>query len=80
MRTAIDGSASLILIDVPAVVCVLFVCRLCINTGPHTHIHTHPGAPVFDLNTQWQSSGHIARPLSPVCCTGAHYVVAACFP
>lgn len=74
MRIAIDGSASLIRTDVPAFVYVLFVC---IYT-PRTH--THIGAAVFDLSAQWQSSGHIARPLSPVCCTGAHYVVAACFP
>lgn len=38
MRAAIDGSASLIRIDVLAFVCVLFVC-----------VCTHTGAAVFDL-------------------------------
>lgn len=43
-------------------------------------VHTHTAAAVFDLYTQWQSSGHIARPLLPACCTVAHCIVAACFP
>lgn len=73
MRAAIDGSASLIRIDVLTFVCVLFACV-------SMFMCTHTGAAVFDLYAQWQSSGHIARPLSLACCTGVHCVVAACFP
>lgn len=47
MRAATGGSASLMRVDVPAFVCVLFVC-------------THTGAAVFDLGAQWQSWGHVA--------------------
>lgn len=73
MRAAIDGSASLIPTDV-------FACVFCLCVCVGMHVQTHSGAGVFDLGTQWQSSGHTARPLSLVCCTGAHCVVAACFP
>lgn len=77
MKAAIEGSASLIHIDVLAFVCVLFVYMYV-----HTHIHRHTDTitAVFDLYTQWQSPGHIVRPFSTVCCTLVHCVVGAYVP
>lgn len=40
MRAAIDGSASLMRIDAPAFVCVLFMC-VCAASLTHTHTQTY---------------------------------------
>lgn len=75
MRAAIDGSASLIRIDAPAFVCVLFMC-VC-STHTRTHARAHSGAAVFDLYTRWQSSGHIAQGpfFFPLCVLAQEHIV-----
>lgn len=79
MRAAIDGSASLIRIDAPAFVCVLFMC-VCSLAHAHTHAHTHVHTAVqlcliSVLGGNHQVTLHKAPFFFPLCVLAQEHIV-----